>query len=247
MPLALTVETLDGLDDAVKTLYVEKGGKFHLDVTGIPDTSTLEGTLKKVRDEREAAQKQLKDLQTKFQGIKDPDQVRKLLEQFENDEEAALIANGKVGEVVQRRTEKHMAAMQAKVDEAIAAEKAANNRASLFTERVLKGQVAQEAMALKVFEGALDDVWLRAKMLFSIDEKGQAISVDDKGEIVLGKDGKTPFTITEWLTELKEKAPHLFENTNSGGGNRKQNTGKKTDSNNLPAHEKLRMARENGT
>lgn len=247
MPLKLIVDSLDGIDDASKALYVQKDGKYHLDVDGLPDTSTLEKTLKTVRAERENFERELKDIRNKFSGIKDPDQVRKLLEQIESDEEAALIASGKVSEVVQKRTEKHMAAMQAKVDAALAQEQAAIKKANVFTERVLKGQVAQEAMALEVFDKALDDVWLRAKAIFVLDDEGAAVAKDSKGEVILGKDGKTPFTINEWMTELKEKAPHLFKNVNSGGGTRKPRESGKSSEDALPARERLRIARERRT
>jgi len=244
MPLKLVTDSLDGIDDASKSLYIKKDdGKFHLDVDGLPDTSTLEKTLRTVRGERETFERELKEIRQKFAGIKDPEQVKKLMQQLENDEEAALIASGKVSEVVQRRTEKHMAAIQAKLDAAIASEQAAIKKASVFTERVLKGQVAQEAMALEVFDKALDDIWLRAKAQFVLDDTGTAVAKDEKGEIILGKDGKSPFTIQEWMTELKEKAPHLFKVTNSGGGARKQRESGK-DETNLPARERLRIARE---
>jgi len=37
MALALEIANLDGLDDAVKGLYVENDGAFKLDVSGMPD------------------------------------------------------------------------------------------------------------------------------------------------------------------------------------------------------------------
>lgn len=41
MALKVTVDSLDGLDDGVKTLYKEDNGKFRLDLDGYEDTTGL--------------------------------------------------------------------------------------------------------------------------------------------------------------------------------------------------------------
>lgn len=56
MALSLELPNLDGLDDAVKALYVEKDGKFTLDVSGLPDVAGL----KQKNDELLAEKKESK-------------------------------------------------------------------------------------------------------------------------------------------------------------------------------------------
>jgi len=53
----------------------------------------------------------------KFKGI-DPEKTRQLLAKFENDEEAQLIAAGKMDEVVNRRIEKQKSALESAKTEA---------------------------------------------------------------------------------------------------------------------------------
>ena len=55
MALELNVDTLDGLDDSVKGLYVERDGKFQLDVNGIEDVSGLKSALEHERTSRKKA------------------------------------------------------------------------------------------------------------------------------------------------------------------------------------------------
>ena len=65
---------------------------------------------------------------------------------------------------------------------------------------------------------AVEDALLRARSLFTLDDKGEAIQVGPDGAPVLGKDGKTAFTPAEWLEAMKETAPHWFPAPGSGGG-----------------------------
>jgi len=62
MALELELDSVEGLDDSVKSLYVENGDKFKLDVSGIEDTSGLKSALQHERDERKRAKDELKTL-----------------------------------------------------------------------------------------------------------------------------------------------------------------------------------------
>ncbi len=60
MALKLVLDSLDGVDDAVKALYTEDGGKFRLAVDGVEDTSGLKTALSKANQEAAERRKQLK-------------------------------------------------------------------------------------------------------------------------------------------------------------------------------------------
>lgn len=53
MALEFEVDSIDGLDDGVKALYVEKDGKFRLDVNGVDDGSQAKSELEKLRAKNE--------------------------------------------------------------------------------------------------------------------------------------------------------------------------------------------------
>lgn len=163
--------------------------------------------------------KQQKENLSRFEGI-DPDSVRGILQRFSDDEEAKLIAAGKIDEVLDKRTER----MRADVDKKI---KAANERAekaeafsNKFRDRVLGDAIRAAAAKTGALPEASDDLILRAKGTFQLNDEGEAVAVDANGDVLFGKDGKTPLSPLEWAESLKETAPHLFpraEGTGAGG------------------------------
>lgn len=60
MALKLTLDTLDGVDEAIKPLYVEHDGKFKLAIDGLEDTSGLKSALEKERKARRDAEQRAK-------------------------------------------------------------------------------------------------------------------------------------------------------------------------------------------
>jgi hypothetical protein len=65
MALKFEVDSLEGLDDGVKALYVAHGAKFRLAVEGIDPADELKEALRKEREERAAAKAKLKELEDK--------------------------------------------------------------------------------------------------------------------------------------------------------------------------------------
>lgn len=64
MGLKYQLDTLDGLDDSVKSLYTEKEGKFVLGIEGLPQPEDVTGLKSKVEEllgEKKAAEKARKD------------------------------------------------------------------------------------------------------------------------------------------------------------------------------------------
>ena len=60
MALKLSVDKLDDVEENLRSLYVEKDGKFSLAVDGIEDTSALKEALRKERKRADDAEKQRK-------------------------------------------------------------------------------------------------------------------------------------------------------------------------------------------
>lgn len=202
----------------VQALYVEKDGKYHLDVEGgIDDKAELKSALDKERKAAREAERLLKEFQKKFEGI-DADEVKKLLEKLGGDEEAMLIKAGKIDEVIARRTEKlvkaHEKALKDATDKTIA-EKA---RADKFSQRVLDNHIRAAATKAGLHANAVEDALFRARTMFSLNEEGEAVQLDKDGHVVSGKDGRSPYSPTEWLEGMKETAPHWFPAGGTGGG-----------------------------
>lgn len=190
--------------------------------------------------------KQQKENLSRFDGI-DPDAVRGILQRFSDDEEAKLIAEGKIDEVLNKRTER----MRADVDKQIAAANERADKAEAFSgkfrDRVLGDAIRGAALKAGALAGAADDIILRARGTFTLNDDGEAVAVDGEGNPVLGKDGKTPLAPAEWIESLKETAPHLFTPAvGTGAGGHKSGGGGTLKRSEMTSQQKTDYIRKHG-
>ncbi len=223
MSLPFIVDSLDQIKEEHRALYVEENGKFRLDLEGYEDPKGLKSALQSERDAAKTAQRELQRLQKQFEGI-DPEIVKKVFAQLDQDEEAKLIAEGKVNEVIQKRTEKmreeHARLLNAETTRANNAEAYANK----FKQSVVQGQIVQAAVELEALPEATADIAFLAQSKFVLDEDGKAVAVDESGEVVIGKDGKTPLSPKEWVESLREQKPYFWPKPNGTGAPGSTNT-----------------------
>lgn len=223
MSLPFIVDSLDQIKEEHRALYVEENGKFRLDLEGYEDPKGLKSALQSERDAAKTAQRELQRLQKQFEGI-DPETVKKLFAQLDQDEEAKLIAEGKVNEVIKKRTEKmreeHARLLNAETTRANNAEAYANK----FKQSVVQGQIVQAAVELEALPEATADIAFLAQSKFVLDEDGKAVAVDESGEVVIGKDGQTPQTPKEWVESLREQKPYFWPKANGSGAPGSSNT-----------------------
>ena len=202
--------------------------------------------------EKKALQEQFSTLQQKvaaFDGL-DPAQIREMMSRFENDEEARLIKDGKISEVVNARAAKAIEAAERKVAEATAAAAAAAQRAEKFSQKVLDDSLRAAAIKSGVHKHAVDDVLLSGRNIFRLDNDGNAIRMEGDN-VVLGADGKTPFGPDEWMGGLKDTKPHWFpasansgSSTSDGSGGGGGKTMKRSQFMNLSPMEQAKAVKE---
>lgn len=161
----------------------------------------------------------LKDAGTnlqRFDGI-DPDAVRKILSKFAGDEEAALLAKGDIDAVLANRTK----LMQADFGKQLQVRDTALQQAQAKATRLAAGKMAGELSSAATKAGALpealDDIVYRAQAQgWSVNDDGNVVAVRDSA-VVLGKDGVTPLTPSEWVDGLRDAAPHLWPKAQGSG------------------------------
>ena len=190
--------------------------------------------------------KQLKDelgsLKAKVDGL-DLDAIKVLIDKSSQDEESKLIAEGKIEEVIQKRTEK----MRQEHDKQLKAEKEradkAESYAGKFKQSVVKGQIAQAFSGVGGLAEATDDITLLGLSQFGLDENGNAVMIDANGEIIIGKDGSNPVTPKEWVESLRENKPYFWPKAEGGGS---LGSGKSTKKwSDYTESERASLAREN--
>lgn len=217
MPLAKIVTKLEDVAESHRSLYVADGDKFKLDIAGDDDAQLR---IELATAKREAAERRMaiKAIEDKYAGI-DPVKTREMLAKLDQDGEQALIAAGKIDEVIQKRSEKLRADLQRQIEEANSKAKNAEERVSKYSQRVLDDRIRDAVMG-KVHVHAIKsgDVLRAAREIFTLDESGNAVQIDGDGNAVLGKDGKTPFSPAEWIESMEQIAPHWFPSSSTGGG-----------------------------
>jgi hypothetical protein len=200
MALALSLEKLDGLDPAVAGLYVEKDGKFILDVDGLEDTSGLKSAL-------EAERKARKDFEKKYGALKDvdPEEYARLKKEAEDRENKDLESKGEFEKLMQKRA-KEIEDLKA----AHGQEKAALQ--SLLDKHVKEDRVRTAALKAGVIPEDIEDVMVITGRYFKLSSDGTVQVLDEAGEVTLK-------TVEEFFTkDFKERKPKFYAATGSSGG-----------------------------
>ena len=129
----------------------------------------------------------------------------------------AMIAEGKIDEVIQKRTEK----MRQEHERLISTEKQRADKAEAyankFKQSVVQGQIVQAAVELGALNEATADIAFLAQSQFSLDENGKAVAIDANGEVIIGKDGTNPLSPKEWVEGLREKKAYFWPKANGSG------------------------------
>lgn len=183
-------------------------------------TSGLTTNRDEILGEKKTLQKKLDEMGETWKDL-DPEAVRTIMERLENDEEAQLLAAGKMDEVIGRRMERVNADHTKQVDsftsqlaERDTALGSANSRIKTL---LVEGGMRQAAAELGVVASAIPDALARANNVFSVNDNGNLTAVEKDGTTIFGKDGKSSISPAEWLESMKERAPHWFPAPSGAG------------------------------
>lgn len=183
--------------------------------------------LKKKNSELIEKEKKFKEQLSQFDGV-DIEKVKNLQKQMQENEEMRLLAEGKTEEVVARRIELREKDWSQKFGnlESVLSEKEQmiaklNDR---LTGMVIDGQVREAYLSLDFNPKAMDDVISRARKVFVMDEDGKAVPRDEHGNIIYGKDARTPISPRDWLENLAEEKDYLRRPSSGAGA--KPNAGR---------------------
>lgn len=172
------------------------------------------GPLAAKRDELLGEVKTAREALGKFGDI-DPETVRVLVERMEKDEDAKLIAKGDIEGYVGKKTKSlqdGFAREKTKLGETVAAkDKEIAGLTEQISVLVLDGGLRKVAADLGLLPSAVDDAVFRGRAAFTVKD-GKPYPKDDS----VGADGA--LTLEEWLTGMREKAPHWWPAPKGGGG-----------------------------
>lgn len=210
MGLKFKVATLAEIPEAVRSMYKQEGSEYVLDVEGAVDKTKVD----EFRNNNILLQQQLEKLKDV-----DPAKYRELMELDRKVKEKQLIEAGKVDEAVNLRVESMRTELTTQLTEKDTALTIANKQLAIL---MIDRQVQAEAVRLGILPTAMDDILLRARTVYTM-ENGVPVPKSQDGKVIYGKDGSAPMPMNEWVLSLKKAAPHLFAGSSgsgAGGGGR---------------------------
>ena len=218
--LKFLIDSLDEVDASLHTYYKEVNGKFQLDVTGIRtdnDVSAVQNALNMERNDHKKTKTKLEE----YAGIRSlnlsPTEILDKLDRFEELEAVSgdKIDDEKLNKMVETRIKSRIAPLERERDQlkAVSGEQAQTigEFQTKDRNRKISDVVRQAATEQKIVPSAVEDVLMIAERSFELSEDGTVMAKDGVG-VTPGIDP------TVWLTEMQQKRPHWWPQSQGGGG-----------------------------
>lgn len=219
--LAATVDNLDGVPEALHGFYVERDGKFHLQVTGLPtqaNVTRLEEALRKERNDHKTTKDQLNLITNN--GTRKPEEIIADLDRIpELEAGQGQIDEDKINTIVESRVRTRVAPVERERDQlrGQVAEKDKLIEGFEASERTRKihDKVREDGVKAKLLPEAMDDALLLADRIFEVTEEDRVVTKDNVGVTP----GIEP---SVWFTDIQKTKPHWWGPSSGGGasGNR---------------------------
>jgi hypothetical protein len=219
--LKAILDSLDEVPEAQHELYVERDGRFHLDVEGV----VPQDRLREFRENNIKLMKEREELNAKLEKFKDidPEKYQDAIKKLQELDDKKMLDEGKIEELLTMRTERlrtdydnQIKAFQKKVTDLEASSKTLADE--LAKERI-DGRLREAAGKVGIRSSALPDLINRGRQVWRLVE-GNPVAMHGE-QMIYGKDPSKPIAMDEWIGSLSDDAPHLFE-TSSGGGAQNQ-------------------------
>jgi hypothetical protein len=176
-------------------------------------TAGLKNKNQELLNEKKKIQETLKD----FENI-DPEKAKEALNFLETNAEAQMIKEGKIDELLEKRTsnlkseyETQLEEISQKLEETSTKSQTFEN---LYKNKMIEDGLREAALQAKVRPEAIDDIILRGSREFALGEDGSIESRDKDGKLRKTADDKilTPYN---WIDSLKKSHPHYWPESTS--------------------------------
>lgn len=178
-------------------------------------TSGLKNKNQELLDEKKKIQETLKN----FEDI-DPKKAREALNFLETNTEAQLIKEGRVDELLEKRTSAMKSDHDAIVNElSQKLDEEAKGRQTfeqMYKSKMIEDGLRAAAIQAKVRPEAIDDVILRGRREFALAGDGSLEARDSEGRLKKTLDDKI-LTTTNWTESLKKSHPHYWPESQGVG------------------------------
>lgn len=223
MALKLVVDKIDEIDESIRSQYLEKDGKFHLDVEGVEDTAPLKRALVAERKARDELDKKIKGWEKLG---KTPEEIELLSTAAANAEEERMKRDGDWDKLKSQMNAKHQDDLKER-DLKLAAKDQEIGTVRTTLERTLVNAEATAAIAAQ--KGVPDLLLPHVSHHVKVVEKDGKYSlqvIDNKGDPRVNGKGD-PLTISDLVTEMKtsDVFGRAFEGSGASGSGMRPNSG----------------------
>ena len=169
----------------------------------------------KLLDEKKKLQQQYEG----FADLGDAETLKNMLNQFKNDEEARMFAEGKGAEVLKKHTERMQMDFTSQLDEIKKELATSKDEGSKYRDLYHQSEAGHAlraaAVAAGVRESAVDDILLRGRGVFTVGDNNQLEARDSEGN--LRKVGNKALSPDLFIKGLRDTHPHYWPDSQSGG------------------------------
>lgn len=178
-------------------------------------TEGLKNKNQELLNEKKKIQESLKN----FEDI-DPKKAREALEFLETNTEAQLIKEGRIDELLEKRTSamksEHEAILNELNQKLEEESKGRETFESMYKRKMIEDGLRAAATQAKVRPEAIDDVILRGRREFSLAGDGSIEARDQEGRLKKTMDDKI-LTPSNWIESLKKSHPHYWPESQGVG------------------------------
>lgn len=227
MAFKMVLDSLDGLPEDVAKEYVEKDGKFHIQVEGMKtqaDIDAVQRSLQAARNDAQTFKSKLAML-----GDRKIEDVVAALDRLPELEAAAegKLDEDKLNNLVEGRIKTRLAPLERERDSLKNERDELKGRVEQFEGkeklRTIHDHVRVAAKESGVLETAIEDALLLADRVFELSEDGKVVVKDGSGFSA----GLQP---KDWFGDLQTKRPHWWGTSQGGGaGGNRQGGGAETN------------------
>lgn len=228
------IAKLEDVEESLRKFYTQgSDGAYYLEVEGAVS-----------KDRLDEFRNNNIELNRKLEAFKDldPTKIRDMLETERKIAEKKLIDAGDIDGLVAQRVSTMKNDFDSRYNDLEGRYKTANRQLETL---LIDNSVREVAAKIGVVPTAVDDVLLRAKTVFRVED-GAPVAKDSQGKTLYGKDGSSSLNIGEWLGGLKEQAPHLFGSSQGSGANNNRGPGNTTGNQKLTPAQKIAAGLQSG-
>lgn len=206
-----------------KSVLSDESQEGHSEIMGVVQhmvdgaVEALKNTNTDLKDEK----KKLQEILDGMPGNDEIEKMRQLQERLDSSEDARLIAEGKMDEVIESRNERYRERINTRLkdvtDENAKLIDDSKKLKSSFDDFRIDNAIKLAAIEEGVVPHAVADLALRAAPTFFIED-GKVVAKDEHGDYIKNDEDKK-VSVNEYIQSLKEAAPHFWPPSKTSGLN----------------------------